>query len=92
MITTKKGLTTITGTRTEIFADLYAIMMAAHDKVPDELLAAVEKFVEDCDDARSMQLDVSDNLTTDQKREALAAVISHLPKEEQERLKKQLKE
>ena len=85
MIKTEKGKTTFKGSRSEIAADLTCIMQSALEETPVPFLIALETFSEELMNAQI----VKDTVTDRQKM--LAVVLSQLPKEELEALKKKAK-
>lgn len=85
MIETNQGETTIKGTRAEIAADLLCIFRAALDECPLLLLIALEMV----SDEPNAQMEAKDkDAETKMRIKALASVLSLLPKEELEALKK----
>lgn len=92
MIKTEKGKTTFEGSLSEIAADLGAIMQAALEETPVPFLIALEAVSEELMNAQVIKNTVTDpqkKTNEEQIRlEAFAAMLSHLPKEELEALKK----
>lgn len=88
MIKTEQGETTMKGTRAEIATDLRCILQAAFDEAPLLLLIALEMFIE----PNAQAEDEDEDAETKMMIKALASVLSMLPKEELEALKKKAEE
>ena len=91
MIKTEKGKTTFQGSDAEIAADLAAIIQAALENNPVLFLVALEAVCDerDAQERAKDRIDRQKETNEEQIRlEAFAAMLSHLPKEELEALKK----
>ena len=84
MIRTENGDVHFVGTGGEIAADLLAILDAALENVPLLLIAAVEEFGNSIEEQKNRQNEDNKQI----RLEAFASMLSHLPKEELEELKK----
>lgn len=82
MLKTEKGKTTFEGSASEIAADLVTIMQAALEETPVPFLMALETVSDELMNAQIVKDTVAD------RQKMLAAVLSQLPKEELEALKK----